>query len=151
MRRRDVFKDKRTLLAGIMAALFGVWALGVVTREPYPAPIFPRFGSIPTPEEIQPVKVRMLAFEDGRSREVLTAAQAFDGAFDSFHPQMLNSLVSAGRRGVVADPEFEAWSRDRVGELFDWVCAQALEVIETEPDGGEPEKILARFEFEGCR
>lgn len=142
--------DKRVILAAVLVACFGLWCLGVVFREPYPAPIFPRFGSIPEDEEIQPVRIRLLAFEADGDRRTLTAAEAFDGAFDSFHPQMLNSLTDAGPDETTDDPEFAAWVQGRVRQRFGWDCADSLEIIEVVPDGSEPEKTLNRFEFEGC-
>ncbi len=147
----SVRTDKRTVLAVIMAALFGLYCYGTFTREPYPAPIFPGFGSIPVDEDIQPVRVRMLAFESGPDRALLTADEAFEGAFDSFHPQMLDSLVAAGADGVVADRDLSEWSQDRVEAELGWDCAQSLEIVEVVPDGSEPERLLASFELEGCR
>jgi hypothetical protein len=146
----SVFSDKRTILAALMAVLFVVYCYGAINREPYPAPVFPGFGSIPVDDDIQPVRVRMLAFEAGDERELLTAQQAFNGAFDSFHPQMLNSLVAAGEGGVTADPELAAWSNERVNAELNWDCAEALEIVQVVPDGSEAEQLLARFEFEGC-
>ncbi len=138
--------DKRVVLGAALLVLFGAWCLGVVYREPYPAPIFPRFGSIPEAEEIQPVRVRMLAFEAGDERRVVPAADAFDGAFDSFYPQMLDSLVDAER----GDDDFARWVRERADVVLGWECADAFEVVEVVPDGSEADRSLKRFEFEAC-
>ncbi len=146
----SVLSDKRTVLAVIMAALFGLYCYGTFTREPYPAPIFPGFGSIPVDEDIQPVRIRMVAFESDTDRTLLTADEAFEGAFDSFHPQMLDSLVAAGEGGVVADEDLSEWSQDRVRDELGWDCANSLEIVEVVPDRSEPEQLLARFELEGC-
>lgn len=132
-----------------MVAFFGLFLWGTVKSEPYPAPIFPGFGSIPDASDIEHLQVRMLAFESSGERQSLTAAQAFEGAFDSFHPEMLESLVVAGAGGVVADTDLDDWARDRVSEEFGWQCADSLEVVEVAPGGGQ-ERILARFEFERC-
>ena len=97
------------------------------------------------------MRLRLLAFEADGERAVLTAAEAFDGAFDSFHPQMLNSLVAASPEETVADGEFADWAQDRVRSEVGWACAESLEIIEVVPERNEPETVLNRFEFEGCR
>ncbi|MGI9595369.1 MAG: hypothetical protein ACR2QK_04370 [Acidimicrobiales bacterium] len=142
--------DRRVLLGGAIALLFGAWCFGVVVREPYPAPVFPRFGSIPEDEEIEPVRIRLLAFESGAERETVTAAELFDGPFDSFHPQMLDSLMRATPDDHPRQSEFALWVQDRAAEEFGWDCAEAFELIEVVPDGSEPEKSLNRFEFGTC-
>ncbi len=153
LRRAEVFfsrYDKRVILGVAIVVLFGGWCFGVVVREPYPAPVFPRFGSIPGDEEIQPVRVRLLAFESGDRRETVTAAELFDGPFDSFHPQMLDSLMRATPAEHPDGSEFAVWVQDRASEEFGWDCAEAFELIEVVADGSEPEKSLTRFEFEAC-
>ncbi|MGI9611280.1 MAG: hypothetical protein ACR2QO_00105 [Acidimicrobiales bacterium] len=139
--------DKRLLLLAATTALFGVWFLGALTREIYPAPIFPGFGTIPTDEEIQPVRVRVLAFESNEGRAILSADDAFVGAFDSFHARMLDSLVRAGG----PDEDLAAWARDRAHAEFGWDCVHALEVVEVHSDDSVPGTMLNRFEFGDCR
>ena len=139
--------DKRLILLAATAALFGVWLVGALTGEIYPAPIFPGFGTIPTDEEIQPVRVRVLAFESSEGRAILTADDAFVGAFDSFHARMLDSLVRADG----PDEDLARWARDRAQAEFGWECARALEVVEVLPGGNVADTTLNRFEFGDCR
>jgi hypothetical protein len=139
--------DKRLILLAATAAFFGVWIAGALTREIYPAPIFPGFGTIPADEDIQPMRVRMLAFESNEGRALLTADDAFVGAFDSFHARMLDSLVRAGG----PDEDLARWAQERARAELGWECVRALEVVEVLPDGGVPDTTLNRFEFGDCR
>ena len=97
-------------------------------------------------DEIQSKRIRVLAFESSEGRAVLTADEAFVGAFDSFHARMLDSLVRADG----PDEDLARWARDRAAAELGWECAQSLEVVEVLTDGSGPDTTLNRFEFGDC-
>ena len=137
---------KRVVLLLTIVVLFGVWGAGTVTREIYPAAIFPSFGTVPSDAEMQQMRFRVLAFESSEGRAILTAEEAFVGAFDSFHARMLDSLVRADG----ADEDLARWARNRAAAELGWECALSLEIVEVVLDGSGPDTTLKRFEFGDC-
>lgn len=143
--------EGRLALLAVVGLLFAWFVFGVAVREPYPAAVFPRFGSVPVDEEILPVRFRILIFTAGDRTAELTLAETFDGAFDSFHNSMLDSLVKAGPEETVDDPEFVAWLEDRAETSFGWECVDGLEIVERVSDSTIAERSLQSFQLDGCR
>jgi hypothetical protein len=143
--------EGRVAIVGVLAALFAWFSFGVAVREPYPAAVFPRFGSVPVDEEILPVRFRLLVFSSGADRVELPPGPVFEGPFDSFHNNMLDSLVTADPELTVADPEFIDWVEDRATTVAALDCVDSLEIVEVVSDDSVPRTSLQRFEVGGCR
>ncbi len=144
--------DKRipVLIAAVLCSL--AWAVGTVTREPWPFPIFPGFGTVPTEEAAAKPDVRRVFVIHGDGEPArLELGEMFPGAPNSFYQPMTESFESLDINEV--DPELEQWINDRASELPSWSsrCVESAELVEVTDDDRPVGGPLQRIEFPSCR
>lgn len=131
---------------GLAVALTAVWVVGAVSEEVYPATVFPAFGRIPSGDTDQRAGyVKALVVETTERSTELTLDEAFDGAPDSFHLPMVESLVDARPSG-----DLRAWIRARIGPIPRTDCVVALEVVEMATADPADRDLVSRLDFGSC-
>ncbi len=144
--------DKRIPVLVVAALCCVAWAVGELTREPWPFPIFPGFGSLPATQEAGQPDVRrvfvMLHDEEAVNVEL---ADMFEDAPDSFYSPMTESFIAVDAHSP--DVELRRWVDARADAQPGWneTCVQAIELIELAVDDQQVGPALQRLEFPACQ
>lgn len=144
--------DKRIPVLVVAAVCCAAWAVGELTREPWPFPIFPGFGSPPTAQEAGQSEVRRVFVMHHDDQAVtVELADMFDNAPDSFYSPMTESFIAVDAE--TPDGELRRWVDSRAQAQPGWqaTCVQAVELIELDLDDQQIGPSLQRLEFPTCQ
>lgn len=141
-------RDKRIpfIVAAFLCAT--LWAVGELTREPWPAPIFPSFGAITFGQELDRNERRIIVFTNAEGSMDLELSEVFNQANSAFHRPMTDTLINLEGDGSDA---LSQWANQRARDSLAWsTCVQSLELLAVAGSTGE-RQTLTKIDFPQCQ
>ncbi len=150
--------DKRIPVLIVAVSCVLAWAIGTVSREPWPFPIFPGFGTVPAGGAAAEPDVRRVFVILGDDQPTFVDLRdMFPGATDSFHQQMTESFVSINSDASASpsdgvDNDLAQWVNARAQDRPTWSggCVKAIELVELTAEDQQVGSPLQRIEFPSC-
>lgn len=134
------------LIVALVCAVAG--AIGEVTREPWPLPLFPSFGAIPTESDLAAEDRSMFVFHHGGDAASLSLDEVFEEPVGSFYSPMTDSFAAIDGDG---SDQLSTWANTKAQQQLEWsVCVEALTLVSVSGQTGQA-TLINQVAFPQCR